>query len=298
MPELVRQRALANGAVGRRWLEELPEILSSLAERWDLVLGRSFQSGTASIVTEAVMTQTGLPCVLKVAVPLEMAAPDSFLRTVRVHQIAAGRGCVELIAHDDEMRALLLERLGPNLEELGSSIPHILEAVARTLQTFWRPIGDDCGLPNGAEAAGWLGTTSRDRGTSLADRVSERLSTGPSRYCAERATAFNPSQAVLVHGDAHGWNTLDAGGGVFKFVDPEGLFSERAHDLGVPMREYNRPLLQGDTARLVRDGRNCWRTGATLTPRASGSGGSSSGSRRVLRTFASSKAMKSGRFSQ
>ena len=58
---------------------------------------------------------------------------------------------------------------------------------------------------------------------------------------------------MLVHGDAHGWNTLDAGEGLFKFVDPEGLRSEPAHDLSVPMREYNVPLLAGDTLRLVRD---------------------------------------------
>jgi streptomycin 6-kinase len=57
---------------------------------------------------------------------------------------------------------------------------------------------------------------------------------------------------VLVHGDAHGWNTLEAGGGSFKFVDPEGVWSEPAHDLGVPMREYNLPLLAGDTMRLAR----------------------------------------------
>jgi streptomycin 6-kinase len=58
---------------------------------------------------------------------------------------------------------------------------------------------------------------------------------------------------VLVHGDAHGWNTVDAGGGAFKLVDPEGLRSEPAHDLAVTMREYNEPLLEGDTARLVRE---------------------------------------------
>ena len=38
-----------------------------------------------------------------------------------------------------------------------------------------------------------------------------------------------------------------------KFVDPEGVRSERAHDLAVPMREYNEPLLRGDTARLVHE---------------------------------------------
>ena len=70
--------------------------------------------------------------------------------------------------------------------------------------------------------------------------------------CDERAAAFDPARAVLVHGDAHGWNTLEAVGG-FKFVDPEGVRSEPAHDLGVPMREYNEPLIAGDTSRLVRE---------------------------------------------
>ena len=45
---------------------------------------------------------------------------------------------------------------------------------------------------------------------------------------------------------------MSAGDGQFKFVDPEGLLSEPAHDLSVAMREYNRPLLAGDTAQLTR----------------------------------------------
>ena len=72
--------------------------------------------------------------------------------------------------------------------------------------------------------------------------------------CATRwASAFDPTSAVLVHGDAHGWNTLDAGAGRCKLVDPEGVWSEPAHDLAVPIREYNEPLLGGDTSRLVRE---------------------------------------------
>jgi streptomycin 6-kinase len=71
--------------------------------------------------------------------------------------------------------------------------------------------------------------------------------------CERRAAGFDLAHAVLVHGDAHGWNTLEAGAGTYKFVDPEGLRSEPAHDLSVPMREYNAPLLAGDTPRLVRE---------------------------------------------
>lgn len=72
-------------------------------------------------------------------------------------------------------------------------------------------------------------------------------------YCDRRVVSFDPSKAVLVHGDAQGWNTLDAGGGTYKFVDVEGLCSEREHDLGVAMREYNEPLINGHASRLVRE---------------------------------------------
>ena len=55
---------------------------------------------------------------------------------------------------------------------------------------------------------------------------------------------------MLVHGDAHGWNTLRAGPNEYKLVDPEGLVSERAHDLVVPMRESHAELLAGDALSL------------------------------------------------
>jgi streptomycin 6-kinase len=41
---------------------------------------------------------------------------------------------------------------------------------------------------------------------------------------------------VLVHGDVHQWNALEAGCG-FKLVDPDGLLCEAEYDLGVLMRE-------------------------------------------------------------
>jgi streptomycin 6-kinase len=42
--------------------------------------------------------------------------------------------------------------------------------------------------------------------------------------------------AVLVHGDVHQWNALEAGDG-FKLVDPDGLLAEAEYDLGIIMRE-------------------------------------------------------------
>jgi streptomycin 6-kinase len=250
VPELVRQRAMSNGTAGRQWLADLPEVVGALADRWGLEIGQSFQGGTAAFVTAAT-DQNGQSCVLKVAMPLEIEVDGSFARSVLVHQLAEGRGCAELLEYDASPPAMVLERLGPTLDALGMSLPQILETIATTLRSFWRPVAEDCGLPTGAEKAAWLAngiTTAWDQlGRPCGREVVDRAIA----YCDARAAAFDPSGAVLVHGDAHGWNTLEAGVGAFKFVDPEGLRSEPAHDLSVPMREYNRPLLAGDTRRLV-----------------------------------------------
>ena len=162
----------------------------------------------------------------------------------------------ELLRHSESPPAMLLERLGPNLDELGMPLPNLLDTVAATLRSFWRPVAHDCDAPDrcGIRPRGWpayiVESTWDDLGRPCAassDRPRARL------LRRSGSDAFDESRAVLVHGDAHGWNTLAAAGGQFKFVDPEGLRSEREHDLAIPMREYNEPLLEGDTKRLVRE---------------------------------------------
>jgi streptomycin 6-kinase len=251
VPELARQRALAAGAVGRRWLADLPEVVRSLAERWGLSVGAACSGGTASFVAAAV-DGDGRDVVLKVAMVLDGGDADLFRRSVIVHGVADGRGCVTLLDHDDERFALLLEQLGPDLDALGTPLPALLDAVTATLRQFWRPRVPDVDLLTGADQAAWLATFI-ERSWHVLDRPCDRAVIGHALDCCERrAGELDPTSAVLVHGDAHGWNTLDAGGGGYKLVDPEGLWSEREHDLGVLLREYNLPLLDGDTAALVR----------------------------------------------
>lgn len=242
---------MSNGIPGQRWLAELPDLVATMIARWGLELGRSFQGGTASFVAAAT-DASGQACVLKLAMPLQYEASESFGQSVVAHQLAEGRGCARLLDVDESARAMLLERLGPNLDQLGMPLPVMLETIAMTLLSFWRPVDESSGLATGSEKAVWLGryiaTTWEEVGRPCPRLVIDRAL----HYCDERAMVFDPALAVLVHGDAHGWNTLAADTGTFKFVDPEGLRSERAHDLGIPMREYNRPLLDGDTRRLAR----------------------------------------------
>jgi streptomycin 6-kinase len=81
-------------------------------------------------------------------------------------------------------------------------------------------------------------------------------------FAEVRRRAFDPETALLTHGDPHACNTLAVpGGGArrFKFVDPGGLFIERAYDLGILLREWGAELLAGDPVVLGRRRSSSWR---------------------------------------
>jgi streptomycin 6-kinase len=68
---------------------------------------------------------------------------------------------------------------------------------------------------------------------------------------ARRIAAHDDERAVLVHGDVHQWNALEADGG-FKLIDPDGLLAEPEYDLGILMREDPVELLDDDARERAR----------------------------------------------
>ena len=250
VPDLVRQRATAAGDVGRRWLRELPGIVDELVERWALSVGEPFSGGTAACVL-AVTRSDGSDAVLKVLLPPEVVGVSELAAARAAHELADGQGCAALLDVDETRSALLLERLGPNLHELELALPEVLATIADTLLEFWRPLPADHPFPTGVDKARWLADFIVEEWHRSGEACERAIVDRAVGYCMRRADRFDPGDVVLVHGDAHGWNTLRAGAG-FKFVDPEGVASSRAHDLAVPMREYHEPLLAGDTPSLLR----------------------------------------------
>jgi streptomycin 6-kinase len=100
-------------------------------------------------------------------------------------------------------------------------------------------------LPTGAEKAHRL-VESITRTWQLLDRpCSERAVDDAIRCAEQRAAAHDDERAVLVHGDVHQWNALEAGD-TFKLVDPDGFLAEPECDLGVLMREDPIELMTGD----------------------------------------------------
>ena len=244
-PQAVRARALADGARGAAWLEALPRLAAELARDWNLTLGRVLDGGTEALVLEAILAD-GRTGVLKLTPP----GRDQ-VRELAVLLAAGGRGYAQVYAHDEGRGALLLERLGPQLAQMGWSVERQIAALCETLKAAWMapPAGES--FQTGAEKARALAVFIAQTWEELGRPCAERTIETALSYARLREAAFDPARAVLAHGDAHAWNALQVPGGEdFKFVDPDGLFIEPAYDLGIAMREWAQDLLAGDPVGL------------------------------------------------
>jgi streptomycin 6-kinase len=140
-----------------------------------------------------------------------------------------------------------LERLGRPLSALGSSVEDQIDVMARTLPPTWRRLDAAAAgrFTNGADKARWLAAF-------IAEHAEQGVGEGRCRRSTielavelahRRAAAYDPATAVFIHGDAHADNLLQAGraddGPAFKLIDPEGLVSEPAHDLAIPLRSWH-----------------------------------------------------------
>ena len=149
IPEAVRRKAEVAGAVA--WLVELPSLVAELEEEWAISVGPSFGDATEAFVASAVCDD-GTPVVLKLMV---LRAGNAAANEITVLRLADGDGCARLLRSDASRGALLLEALGPSLNDLALPIRRRLEILCDAARLVWRP-APDCGLPTGADKGQWL----------------------------------------------------------------------------------------------------------------------------------------------
>jgi streptomycin 6-kinase len=245
VPAVVRNKALAAGAA--QWLDDLPELVAVLERDWSISVGRAYDGGTEAFVAEATLDD-GVPAVLKLRIP--RGGPDDAGNEIAVLRLVHGEGCALLLRADEARGALLLERLGRSLSELALPIRQRHEILCSAAEQVWRP-APGCDLPTGAEKGRWLADFITRTWAEL-DRPCSERAVGYALGCAaRRVDAHDDERAVLVHGDVHQWNALEAGGG-FKLVDPDGLLADAEYDMGIIMREDPLELLAGDPRERAR----------------------------------------------
>ena len=241
VPAVVREKAAAVGA--QAWLDDLPALVRAIELDWGIVVGRVYRDSTEAVVAEATCADD-TPVVLKLLVPRDR---DAAAHEATVLRLAAGEGCPRLLREDVARGALLLERLGRSLHELGLPASSRHEILVSAAARIWRS-APDCGLPTGADKARWLAEFIATMWEELDRPCSERAVEHALACARRRGDAHRDETAVLVHGDVHEWNALESTEG-FKLVDPDGLLTEPEYDLGIIMRE---DPLEGDLHQRVR----------------------------------------------
>jgi streptomycin 6-kinase len=255
VPETVRNYALAEGYAA--WLDGLPTLVESLAHDWSLSIGATRRGGHAAFVAEAT-TSGGRRVVLKVGVP---GNRQQLRCEATVLRLADGDGCVQLLRDDLDRDALLLERLGSAMYEVVADPANRHDTLCDLATRLWRPVGDDTDLPSGADKAHAYAQVLPQL-WQLTGRPCSQATIDDAIECAKRRSrAHDDRLAVLVHGDIHDANALEAADGTFKLIDPDGARAEPACDLGTILR-CNPDL--GDDLR-ARAQRLALRTGVDAT---------------------------------
>jgi streptomycin 6-kinase len=238
VPQVVRNKAMAAGAA--RWLDELPDLIADLELKWSFRAGRRLAGATESYVAEATCAD-GTAAVLKLRIPGD---PKDTANEISVLRLAGGRGCARLYNSEVANGALLMERLGRSLYQLKIPIGRRHAILCSAATAVWQP-APDSGLPTGAAKGRWLIDFITTTWQELDRPCSERAIDYAIACARRRIAAHDDERSVVVHGDLHQWNTLEAADG-FKLIDPDGLLAEAEYDLGIIMREDPVELLRGD----------------------------------------------------
>lgn len=245
----VRTVTDVHGAAGRAWLDALPGLLREQSDRWGLTLGPPFAL-SHNYVAPAVRAD-GTRVVLKVGVPCRDL--DTEVSALRLFD---GRGCVRLLAADAGRGALLLERLDP-----GTTLEAVADDEAATVQAagvmrrLWRPAPPDHPFPR---AGDWGRGFARLRG-----RFGGGTGPFPAALVGEAEALFADLLAtspppVLLHGDLHHGNILDAGsildaggGEGWLAIDPKGVVGDPTYEAGALLRNPERLHTRADMDRVL-----------------------------------------------
>ncbi|WP_374468854.1 aminoglycoside phosphotransferase family protein [Phenylobacterium sp.] len=237
------------GGAAEAWLATLPATIADLAQGWGLRLGATLEGGSSAYVAEAV-TAAGAAAVLKITMPGDEPVESE----IRALALADGHGYARLLAADPARRALLVERLGAPLADLGWPRERALEALAATLMASWRPLPHADGLLSLPDKAAWLARFIPQTWEALRRPCRAAVVERAVAYAEQRGRVHDPAKAVLLHGDPHIHNALadPHEPGRFRLIDPDGIWGEPAYDIGALLRGGSEALLAGDPATLGR----------------------------------------------
>lgn len=216
------------GDEGRAWLGRLPAVLREAGERWDLQLGETFGELSYSYVVGATDAD-GRRLVLKARVP-----NSDFVREVAALRHYGGESAAALVAADEEAGLALLERVEPGtpLLDLGDD-EQMTSIAAAMMPRLWKAPPPEHPFP---DMRRWFQGMDdlRERSGGGTGPIPRGLFEDAERVRDELIASSGPP--VVLHGDLHHWNILDAGAGRWVAIDPHGAVGEAEFECSALLR--------------------------------------------------------------
>jgi streptomycin 6-kinase len=235
IPEaFIRSTTDREGKRGAQWLATLPELITTLFERWGCLADGSIVHGEIGVVVPVLRDQG--PAVIKVSFPHpeNVYEPDAF-------EAWRGHGAVLMYEREDECFAILLERAGSRtLAELhdNDKVERLAGQINRRLAIPAPP-----GLPRLRDRMPqWEASLYQD---------SADFARALPRPVVEAAVATlrelgTDQPELVIHVDLHARNILSAEREPWLVVDPKGLVGDPAYDGGTFLKTHVFALLEED----------------------------------------------------
>lgn len=214
---------------GRRWLGALPAVIATLKEAWKIEIDTPFNNGTVSFVAPA---KRGLDeFVLKIQWPHEECKFEA-----DALRLWNGNGAAQLIEHDRENNALLMERCVPGTTLADSDADDPIGIAASIVQKLWLPASELGSVPfkhMKDEAKDWHEDllTNADKMAQIGER---RTIDAALDYLSELPK--EAGELVLAHQDLHGLNIISSERDGFLAIDPKPLLATREFSLSPIIR--------------------------------------------------------------
>ena len=221
-PAFVNNINQAFGERGRRFLADLPTLLETAAQTWELTLGKPFLLSYNYVC--AVTRADGTPAVLKLGVPDRELSSE--INTLRLY---AGQGACRLLEADPGQGRLLLERLHPGtLLATLEDDERATEIAAGVMKAIQRPAPAGEGF---LSLRGWF-----DELKGLRPLFNGGTGPFPERTVAIiegliRELFAEDRPQVLLHGDFHHFNILSSQRG-WLVIDPKGVVGPAEYEAG------------------------------------------------------------------
>ncbi|MCP5099828.1 MAG: phosphotransferase [Chloroflexi bacterium] len=210
------------GEQGQAWIANLPSLMATLAEKWQIEVETAVDDLSYNFVATAKL-KDNTPAILKVGVP----NPELFTEMDAL-AVFNGNGAVKLLATDKDNGAMLMERVLP-----GTQLTSITDddtatyIAANAMQTLWQPEPAEHTFRTVAYLASGLQRLRAQFDGDTGPLPAHLVTLAETMFDKLLQTA---ETAVLLHGDCHHMNILDAGGGNWKIIDPKGVIGEPAYE--------------------------------------------------------------------